>query len=113
MDQLNALNVLRSRGPVALLAACGILSSSPTVAAQTFDQQAKLQASDAATHDSFGYSVALQGDMALIGAPNHNHEGGSWVGSCFVFGRNGTAWAQEAELRASDATSFEQFGISC
>ena len=36
----------------------------------TWTQQAKLTASDAAAGDYFGYSVSVSGDTALVGAPH-------------------------------------------
>ena len=35
----------------------------------SWSQQAELTASDGAAFDNFGYSVALSGDTALVGAP--------------------------------------------
>ena len=47
-------------------------------------QQAKLTASDAATRDIFGISVALSGDTALVGAGG-NDDAGSGSGSAYVY----------------------------
>ncbi|MBU0677687.1 MAG: FG-GAP repeat protein [Verrucomicrobia bacterium] len=73
---------------------------------------AKLVASDADDLDSFGSSVSIAGDVALIGAEN-NDDVGSSSGSAYVFERNkgGTnAWGEVAKLTASDATSSVHFG---
>ncbi|MBN1866804.1 FG-GAP repeat protein, partial [Candidatus Sumerlaeota bacterium] len=77
-------------------------------------QVAKLTASDAAAEDSFGYSVSLSGDTALVGA-YRNDDGGSTSGSAYIFGRNqGGAdnWGQVAKLAASDAAADDYFGYS-
>jgi hypothetical protein len=74
----------------------------------TWSQQATLTASDAATNDTFGSSVALSGDTALVGAPGKN----SSTGAAYVFIRNGTAWSQQANLTASDAATNDNFGAS-
>ena len=73
----------------------------------TWSQQAKLTASDGAAADSFGYSVALDGETALIGAYDNNG-----AGAAYIFTRSGTAWSQQAKLTALDAVSGDAFGIS-
>ena len=75
-------------------------------------QQAKLTASDAAVADQFGYSVALSGDTAVVGAITDDHAGGSDAGSAYVFVRSGTVWTQQAKLTASDAATVDVFGYS-
>ncbi len=71
-------------------------------------QQAELVAKDATTDDRFGWSVALSGTTALIGAP-YRH---SSRGAAYVFVRSGTGWSQQAELTAKDAASGDGFGFS-
>jgi hypothetical protein len=73
-------------------------------------QQAKLSASDASANDAFGWSVALSGETAVIGAMSDYDPGAG--GSAYVFVRNGAAWSQQAKLTASDASSADQFGWS-
>jgi hypothetical protein len=75
-------------------------------------QQAKLTASDAATDDYFGLSVAISGDTAVIGAPWNDHEGGTDAGAAYVFTRSHGFWFQQAKLTASDAADFDIFGYS-
>jgi hypothetical protein len=53
--------------------------------------QAKLTASDGAAFDYFGYSVALSGETALVGAFGDD----SQRGSAYVFVRSGAAWSQQ------------------
>jgi len=76
----------------------------------TWTQQAKLLASDGAAGDWFGYSVALSGDTALVGAVA-NDDNGNDSGSAYVFTRSGTTWTQQAKLLASDAAAGDQFGF--
>jgi len=76
-----------------------------------WSQQEKLAASDAAANDFFGFSVAISGDTAVIGAGGSDDTGES-SGSAYVFVRSGTAWSQQAKLTASDAAAFDQFGRS-
>ncbi len=75
-------------------------------------QQAILTASDGASGDQFGDSVALSGDTVVIGAGNDDHAGGASAGSAYVFTRSGSVWAQQAKLIASDAAASDNFGIS-
>ena len=77
----------------------------------TWTQQAKLTASDAAAGDFFGYSVSVSGDTAIIGALRDD-DAGSGSGSAYVFVRSGTTWTQQQKLTASDAAGEDQFGIS-
>ena len=60
--------------------------------------QAKLTASDAARFPSFGASVALDGDMALIGG----NEDVAGPASAYVFERTGDSWTETAKLVARD-----------
>lgn len=80
---------------------------------ETWNEQAKLTASDAAWEDRFGSSVSISGDYAIVGAYGHDH---SWreedVGSAYIFVRNGENWIQQAKLTASDAAGRAHFGIS-
>lgn len=77
----------------------------------TWSQEARLTASDGESQDGFGYSVALDGDLALIGA-NGEDLPGYGSGAAYVFARTGTTWSEETKLEASDAASSDGFG-SC
>ena len=77
----------------------------------TWSQQAKLTASDAAASDYFGYSVAVDGNTAVIGA-SLDDDDGSTSGSAYVFVRIGAAWSQQAKLTAGDAAAFDYFGYA-
>jgi hypothetical protein len=76
-------------------------------------QQAKLTAADAAASDSFGVSVSVSGDTAVVGAHRDDDAGGNPdSGSAYVFTRSGGVWTQQAKLTAADAAFFDLFGIS-
>ena len=72
----------------------------------TWAQQAKLTPSDSTAVDSFGDSVSVYGDTAVIGAGDSD----SYKGSAYVFIRSGGTWTQQAKLTASDG--FGRFGDS-
>ena len=76
-----------------------------------WSQQAKLTTNDAVVGDNFGWSVALDGDTAVIGAPQYDNDNNK-SGSAYVFVRNGTSWSQQAKLAATDVAAGDQFGWS-
>ncbi len=75
-------------------------------------QQAKLVAADGAEYDSFGSSVALFGDTALVGAPSHGGDGYPRQGAAYVFARAGGLWSQQSKLVAADGGYQDFFGLS-
>lgn len=74
--------------------------------------QAKLIASDAATFDTFGTSVSLSGDTAVVGVPFDDVDGRSDQGSVRIFVRSGSIWSPQATLLASDGAARDDFGWS-
>ncbi|HUU97589.1 MAG TPA: FG-GAP repeat protein [Phycisphaerae bacterium] len=74
-------------------------------------EEVKLVATDAATNDEFGVSVAVSGDVAVIGA-HLDDDGGPDSGSAYVYSFDGTEWIEQAKLTASDATPYDNFGWS-
>ncbi len=60
-------------------------------------------------HDQFGYSVAIDGDTVVAGAPYHPT--GDY-GAAYVFFRNGSVWTEQTILLASDQNGGDQFGAS-
>lgn len=75
-------------------------------------QQTRLIPSLAAANNHFGISVALDGDTALVGAPNVNTGPGFFTGAAFVFVRDAGVWTQQRMLSAGDGVADDQFGIS-
>lgn len=55
-----------------------------------WEQQAKLIASDGAGGDSFGTSVSISRDFAIVGASGDDDKGDR-SGSAYVFQRSGTS----------------------
>jgi len=74
-------------------------------------QQEKLIASDVQQYDQFGASVAVSGNIAVVGA-RLNDDVGASAGSAYVFRYNGSQWLEEAKLFASDAHAGAQFGYA-
>jgi uncharacterized repeat protein (TIGR01451 family) len=77
----------------------------------SWDQQAKLTASDGAADDRFGISVAISTDTAIVGAMRHDHVIGN-AGAAYVYVRSGTTWTEQAELLADDLAFNDYFGGS-
>jgi len=67
----------------------------------------KLQLLDKQSGDSFGYSVAISGDWALVGAFNKGYGG-----AAYLFHLENGAWQQKHKLQALDKQSGDSFGFS-
>jgi len=81
-------------------------------AGSSWTAQAKLTASDRAAGDHFGYSVALSGETALIGALGHDTAGKKDAGAAYVVVLSGGSWTQQAKLTAADGAAGDEFGAS-
>ncbi len=74
-----------------------------------WSQQAKLVASDADSDDNFGISVAIDGDIALIGAEYDDSP--DWdAGSAYVFERTGTVWVEQPKILTADLEAHDHLG---
>ncbi len=104
----------------AVLAGIGSLSTAsanPLAALQAY-----LKSSNTGAGHAFGYSVAVSGDTAVVGAPFEDsstpgvnstpNEGAADAGAAYVFVRNGTRWSQQAYLKASNPDPGDNFGGS-
>lgn len=72
----------------------------------TWSQEAELTAPDGQDNDAFGWSVALKGDVAVVGAPN------AWSGSpagasgVYVFERIDGVWTFKQKLSRANEYTF-------
>lgn len=66
-------------------------------------------ASDPLDGAFFGWSVAVDGDTVVVGAPQGAEE---LIGAVYVYGPAGAGWTQTARLTASDAARADWFGQS-
>jgi hypothetical protein len=91
----------------------------------TWTQEAYIKASNTEANDYFGWSVSLSSDgtRLAVGASyedssatgvdgNQADNGAPSSGAVYVFSRTGTAWAQEAYVKASNTGANHQFGYS-
>lgn len=74
-------------------------------------QVAKLQPDDFGALDQFGFSVAIDGDIIIAGAPSHDDIIANG-GTAYIFRRNGNIWSQEAKLVTGDAEMNDWLGRS-
>lgn len=71
------------------------------------------RASDAASEDLFGASIAVTAERVVVGAPFA--DGGALLddsGRVYVYRQQGGSWIEEARLEPSDPASAGQFGTS-
>ena len=66
----------------------------------------RLTASDGAENDWFGMGIAVEGDLAVIGAGRKNEN----AGAAYVFRRQGNQWVEEAKLNVAGLVANSQFG---
>jgi hypothetical protein len=87
-----------------------------------WSQQAYIKASNAQGGDRFGFCLALSGDGHTLGVCGYDEDGGAkgvdgvmdegapGSGAAYVFVRRGTAWTQDAYLKASNTIRAAAFG---
>ena len=80
-------------------------------AGNTWMQQFKLTALDSEADDEFGYSVAISGNLAIVGSPSDD-DGGVNSGSAYVYATSGNTWVQQCKLSASDPAQEDLFGLT-
>jgi len=85
--------------------AAAAASTSPTYT------ETKLLANDAERADEFGAAVAIQGNVAVVGAPGDSPLGFG-TGAAYVFVKTSSGWQQQQKLTASDSASHKFFGAS-
>jgi hypothetical protein len=79
----------------------------------SWTQQAFLKASTVTEGDVFGSSVALQGDLLVVGAPGEASPGpGDAFGAAYLFRRDAGIWTQSAVLKADAPVAGARFGTA-
>jgi hypothetical protein len=92
-----------------------------TRSGNAWSQQAYVKASNTDANDNFGESVAISGDTLVVGAPgessnatgvggNQADNSAAGAGAAYVFTRSGSAWSQQAYLKASNTDAGDSFG---
>ncbi|NBX17619.1 MAG: hypothetical protein EBR09_09660, partial [Proteobacteria bacterium] len=92
----------------------------------TWAQEAYMKAANTRAGVGFGKSVSLSGESLAVGAAGEDSNqttitngttassdiSASAAGAVYVYRRSGTNWAQEAYVKASNAESGDNFGLS-
>lgn len=78
---------------------------------ETWSQQTELYASDAAPSDTFGTSVAIEGDTLVVAAPGED-DGGDGAGVLYVFERTGDSWTETSKILAADHLTGDRLGLT-
>jgi hypothetical protein len=76
-----------------------------------WEYMSKLNASDAAKQDQFGWSSAIDGNYAVVGSIGDD-DTEDWGGAVYVFHRDDTEWAEVAKLTVPDADNSDGLGWS-
>ncbi|MCH8824315.1 MAG: hypothetical protein IH984_12520, partial [Planctomycetes bacterium] len=77
---------------------------------QQWTQQQKLFASDGEPLDTFGRTVSLAGNIAVVSALLDDVGNNDSVGSAYIFTFDSQQWNETAKLYASDAEAGDLFG---
>jgi hypothetical protein len=71
-----------------------------------------LTASDGAQWDKFGWSVAVSGDHAVVGAQDHAPDGANRSGAAYLFRRRGGTWEPAGKLLQDAPVVNDEFGCA-
>jgi len=72
-------------------------------------QQAKLTSNDPAVDDWFGFSVAVDEAVVVVGVLQDDDNGFN-SGSAYIYARSGTSWTLQAKLVPPDGAAEDKFG---
>ena len=75
-------------------------------------QAARLTAAEGGVGDSFGVSVAVDGETVVVGADLARSSDGVVAGAAYAFDRSGGAWTRSATLWAENPRPGDFFGTS-
>lgn len=94
-----------------------LLLSSQLSFGQNWTEIVRLSAADKAGGDRFGYSIAMSGDYAIIGAYDEDEDVNGMnkktsAGSAYILKNNAGVWTQVQKIVASDRTALDEFGSS-
>jgi MYXO-CTERM domain-containing protein len=86
-----------------------------TRAGTTWSQQARLSPATTQVGWQFGWSVALEADLLVVGNIYGANASAVQTGTASIFERAGTTWTQTGSLSASDGMDGDEFGwsVSC
>ncbi|MGH8274478.1 MAG: hypothetical protein ACRES9_09560 [Gammaproteobacteria bacterium] len=103
---------LKTKGDCILIAVNDARATYPLTVDPLVYLEQIVTASDGASQDQFGFSVALAGTTALIGAVTATVNGTPFVGAVYVFTDSGGTWSQTQKLTPNDGVKNENFGLA-
>ncbi len=80
--------------------------------AGVWTEEAKLTASDGAAADEFGYSVAVDDDVVVVGARRVDSGTLTNAGAAYVYRYSGGTWTEEDKLTAAVPAASDELGYS-
>ncbi len=87
-----------------------ISSIVPQSASAKPNSEIQLNLGDLIENSRFGRSIAIEGNLVVVGAPEASDEEAFGVGAAYVFKRHGNAYVLEEKLIAPDPTLGSEFG---
>ena len=88
------------------------IAYSTSAATLLLPSETKLSTPDAFVEQNFSWAMAIDGDTAVVGAPNHSVVADAGSGAAYVYVKTAGAWQLQQKLTASDAAPHSFFGIS-
>ena len=90
-----------------------LLCISNVIFAQGYAETQKIIASDPGNAFYFGYDVAIQGDVAVIGSRDATYQGNGPLGVAYILKKNSNnLWEEQQLLAAPDGAQFDSYGAS-
>ena len=82
-----------------------------------WEEEAHLKASDYGQSEHFGWSVAVSGDYAIVGAYQNDTDSAGMnsspdAGAAYIFERGSGGWPQVKKIVASDRMNIDYYGFS-
>jgi len=108
---MNRLIISRHRLWTVIFVTALCLAAKQTQAQMCPSAGDKFFAPDGVTNANFGYAIAMDGDVAVVGAWLDSDNGPS-SGSAYVYRNTGSQWILENKLTASEGEPSDYFGIS-
>src|SRR5512133_4385444 len=88
----------------------------PRLLLDAWNSLGKFIAADGAANDYYGYSVAVHGDYAIVGADQETKTVGQSTyanaGGAYIYQHTAYGWAQTSHLFANDAAAGNNYGYS-
>ncbi len=86
----------------------------PEVYENVFDMQVVIEPGMSTVNSRFGYTVDVDGDFAVVGAPYDNHNGStSAAGAAYVYKKNASDdWVLFQTLTLNNPSTYDKFGYS-